>query len=388
MQSFNFTKSETQKLPTPNKAINYYKDTKEKGLSLYVTPKGHKTFYVRKRINGKDERINIGSFPETTIENARKEALKIKSMVAQGNNPNYEKRRLKSETTFKELFNQFMEFYSKKEKRSWKYDEREVNKFLSHIFNRKISSITTSEVKKIHDNIRINHGLYQANRVLERTRTIFNKAIEWGWEGYNPTNGIKKFKEYKRDRFIQPEELSKFFRALEKESNITARDYILISLFTGARKRNVLSMRWNEIDWYREIWKIPESKNGEAIVIPLIPQAITILKWRYNETNTDWVFPSGTSITGHFTDPKKAWKRILSRAGIKDLRIHDIRRTLGSYQAITGASLSIIGKSLGHKSPEATQIYARLHNDPVRNSISSAVNEMMKFNTNSKEYDK
>lgn len=78
-------------------------------------------------------------------------------------------------------------------------------------------------------------------------------------------------------------------------------------------------------------------------------------------------------------DPKKAWKRVLDRAGIKDLRLHDIRRTLGSYQAITGASLNIIGKSLGHKTVAATQIYARLNDDPVRDSMQTAVTKMLEY---------
>ena len=79
----------------------------------------------------------------------------------------------------------------------------------------------------------------------------------------------------------------------------------------------------------------------------------------------------------HFEEPKKPWARILERARITDLRIHDIRRTLGSWQALTGASLPIIGKSLGHKSTEVTQIYARLSNDPVRDSMTKAVTELM-----------
>ena len=89
-----------------------------------------------------------------------------------------------------------------------------------------------------------------------------------------------------------------------------------------------------------------------------------------------WVFPSFSSKTGHLADPKRAWKRILEKAQIQDLRIHDIRRTLGSYQAITGASLPVIGKSLGHKSSQATQIYSRLNNDPVRQSMEKAIGLM------------
>jgi integrase len=89
-----------------------------------------------------------------------------------------------------------------------------------------------------------------------------------------------------------------------------------------------------------------------------------------------WVFPS-TGKTGHLVEPKKAWKRILERADLSDLRIHDLRRSLGSWQAATGASLSIIGKSLGHKNINSTAIYARLNIDPVRESMETATSAMM-----------
>lgn len=109
----------------------------------------------------------------------------------------------------------------------------------------------------------------------------------------------------------------------------------------------------------------------------LIPQAIAILEKRYNSRANDWVFPSPSSKSGHIEEPKKAWKRILNRAGIKDLRIHDLLRTLGSWQAATGANSYIIGKSLGHKTQQATAIYARLNLDPVRASVERAAEAML-----------
>lgn len=89
------------------------------------------------------------------------------------------------------------------------------------------------------------------------------------------------------------------------------------------------------------------------------------------------LFP-GEGEAGHFHDPKKAWARILKRAGIEDLRIHDLRRTLGSWQTALGASGFIVGKSLGHKSMQATAVYARLNLDPVRNSVNAAADAMFK----------
>ena len=378
-REFNFTKAAIQNLPIPEKGMVSYRDTKEKGLSIYVTSKGVMSFFVRKRIIGRDERVVLGQFPTMSIEQARKRAQIVKGQVAQGGNPNNEKTQLRGEITFGEMVTKYIECYSKKEKKSWRYDVREFNKFLSHWFKRKLSSITNQDVRNLHQKIRSENGLYQANRLLERVRALYNKAIkEWGWKGVNPTDGIKKYKEIKRDRFLSKDELPRFFKAVSEEPSETIRDYILLSLLTGARKSNVLSMSWKDIDFHHKTWRIPDTKNGEPVVIPLIDQAIDILQKRKEtqEDNCPWVFPSKTSASGHLMEPKKAWQRILKNAEIEDLRIHDLRRTLGSYQAITGASLSVIGKSMGHKSQQATQIYARLSTDPVRESLTKAVEAM------------
>ncbi len=372
-KKFTFTKLSIQKLSFPEKGLVTYHDDKEKGLSLYLTSKGAATFFLRKRINGRDERIVLGAFPTLSVENARKLALKAKGDVAQGINPNSKRQRLRNETLFRDLFQEYMERYSKKYKRSWIYDEREVNKFLSHWFQRKISTITKQEVQSLHEKVKEENGLYQANRLLERIRAIYNKAREWGWEGRNPAEGIKKFKEKSRDRFIQPIELPGLFQALKEEENTAARDYIWLSLLTGARKSNVLAMRWDEIDWYHKEWRIPETKNGEPLHVPLEDHALEVLEARKAEATSPWVFPSEKSKRGHLADPKKTWMRVLKRANITNLRIHDIRRTLGSYQAIMGSSLPTIGASLGHRSQQATAIYARFNREAVRNSMEKAI---------------
>lgn len=370
---FNFTKQSIQILPTPKSGMVTYRDTKEKGLSLYVTAKGIRTFFVRKRINGRDERILFGQFPDVTIEQARKLTVQARSKVAQGIHPNEEKQKMKLELTFEELFEQYLERYSKKHKKSWRYDEREVKKFLSHWFKRKISTITKQEIQLLQERVHDESGLYQANRIVERIRAIFNKAIEWGWQGVNPASAIRKYKEKSRDRFLQPDELPRFIASLEQEENQTARDFFWIALMTGARKSNVLAMRWEQVNWDRNEWRIPETKNGEPVTLVLVDRAVEILKKRQRSTNSPWVFPGTGDKVEHYADPKKAWARILQRADISDLHIHDIRRTLGSYQAMTGASMQIIGKSLGHKSQQATQVYARMNLDPVRASVEKAV---------------
>jgi len=250
-KDFNFTKKAIEALPHPKKGFATYRDTAERGLSLYITATGAVSFYVRKRINGRDERVIIGQYPDITIEQARAKALAIRAQVAQGQDPIADKRRLRADLIFAEIFAEYMERYSKKQKRSWQYDEREVNKFLAHWFKKKATSISKQDVQLLHERIRDQNGLYQANRILERISSIYNRAIEWGWQGINPADGVRKFREKSRDRFLQPDELPRFFAAIEEEDNEVARDYIMLSLLTGARKSNVLAMRWDEISFER-----------------------------------------------------------------------------------------------------------------------------------------
>lgn len=423
-KTFKFTKSSLASISLPPKGKRRYaNDLEVKGLVLMITSTGHKSFYLRKNINKVKERILIGKYPDLSIEEARQITIQKLSLIAQGVDLVAEKRRKRDEMTLGELFEEYMERYSKPNKKSWIYDQREITKYLSHWFNRKISSIAKSEIRHLHETIHKKNGLYQANRMLERIRAMYNKAIEWDWEGINPTLGIKKYKEQSRDRFIQPHEMPHFIYALNTEQNETVRDFFFILLLTGARKTNTLMMRWEEINWELKSWRIPDSKNGEALMLPLIDRAIEILRTRRFLTNSEWVF-AGENPEKHYNDPKRAWRRILQRAtislwcadpvlailvdevkqqidetlfgdiifakikakakmnsivlpeGLMNIRIHDVRRTLGSYQAISGSSLQVIGQSLGHKSLQSTQVYSRLTIEPVRNSVEMATEAM------------
>ncbi|WP_341752533.1 MULTISPECIES: site-specific integrase [unclassified Candidatus Tisiphia] len=175
------------------------------------------------------------------------------------------------------------------------------------------------------------------------------------------------------------EELPGFFQALAEEKNQIMRDFILIALFTGARKDNVLTMRWEHISFADKKWYIPKtkSKNKEPYTVILASIVMKILKKRKGESNSEWVFPSERSSTGHLREPKKAWSRLCQKAGIKDLRIHDLRRTYASWMAISGASQYVIGKALNHKDSRSTEIYAKLNFDPVREFVEKAINEII-----------
>ena len=377
----NFTKAtlDTLILPATGKRGVYY-DIKTNGLQIRTTSAGVKTFSFFRRIkSGNPERVTLGRYPDMTIEQARRESARINSLMAQGINPNTDVRALKTETTLIELFDDFLEhrrnrkgaYLSEKTKNNY---FSSYNLYLSKWSNRQLSFFKDTDFDKLHTEIGKQHH-HAANAVIALASSLFGYATDCKlFKGTNPALGIKKFPEPPRARFLQADELPAFFKSLAEESNDITRDFFLISLLTGARRSNVLCMEWDQIHFERAEWHIPKTKNSESQTITLTPEVIEILTAR-KSCNPIWVFP-GIGTTGHLVEPKSAWKRVLKRAGITNARIHDLRRTLGSWQAKTGSSLIIIGKSLNHKSHRTTAIYARLDLDPVRASVERATGAM------------
>ncbi|MFU1519407.1 tyrosine-type recombinase/integrase [Vreelandella alkaliphila] len=431
MPKLNFTKKAIDSLePPPQGKRATYTDTKIPGLELRVTAAGTKTFSCQRWVKsaGRPERVTLGRYPAMTIEQARRKAMQIVSAIAEGDNPAAIRRQVRGEPTLAELFNDYLEKHAKKAKKTWAEDRRNFIKYVeTPLGSRKLSSLQRRDFITLHNKLSKTAPI-QANRVMALCSSVFGWAIDVELWETNPAAGIKKNRERKRDRFLQPSELPRFFQALAAEPSDTVRDFFLACLLTGARRSNVLAMRWEELELDEGVWRIPDTKNGEPQLATVPAQLVTVLNERRARIAGPWVFP-GTGKKGHFTEPRKGWERILTRAqalgivqalaekegweqarvqemteqalfqpgdlvqqcavtlskhamtpkqfSLLDLRIHDLRRTLGSWQAKHGASLAIIGKSLNHKSVQATAIYARLDIDPVRDSVTRAVDNLL-----------
>lgn len=384
----NFTKEALQALPKPDSGKRaVYLDIKTTGLQVRVTDTGAKTFSVYRRIKGgRPERVTLGRFPAMTVEQARKLAARINAEIEEGSNPAEVKRAHREEPIFAELFKEYGERHGKK-KRSWNTDESIYNNHLEKpLGKRKLSAIGRETISRILSDLeKAGKSGGTVNNVRALISSIYGRAIEWGYASVNPVVGIKTRTKVKRDRFLQSDELPRFFKALAEEQNATLRDYILMALLTGARRSNLLAMRWHDVNLTEGVWRIPRTKNGTPQNVTLSPEAITILEARNESADDDevFVFP-GVGESGHIEEPKKAVIRVMDRAGIpygrkveNGVTLHDLRRTLGSWQAKTGASLAIIGKSLNHQSQQTTAIYARLDLDPVRASVNTATAAMM-----------
>ena len=368
-EKMQFTKARIASLePVPGKRITVYDET-QVGLCIRVTPAGAKAFYCIRKVEGKVEWVRIGDAATVSIETARNTTAKIINDIAAGTNPAEQKRIKKAEMTFADLFAEWVRDCKAKGKKSLGNDERNYRLHLQGIAKKKLSDIQRTHIRALHRKISTGAGIYQANRVLALTRAVFNFGIKaLDIPGLtNPAAGLKMNREESRDRRLHPDEMPRFFEALATEPNRDMRDYFMLSLLTGARRSNVLAMTWTEINLDRGTWTIPGSKAKakDNITVPLTSAAIEVLQARREASGAQgWVFP-GTGASGHIVEPKKAWKGLLQRAGIEDLRLHDLRRSLASFQIDAGVSLAVIGKGLGHHSQQTTAVYARLAQDPV-----------------------
>jgi integrase len=404
MASLKFTKTSLSGLVLPEvgKRLTVY-DTDIPKLAIRVTHTGSKTFFVVKRAGHSIAWVKLGSFPELTVEKARAEAQRVLGEFATGSNPAEVKRAARKEQTLSELFTEYGTRHGEK-KKAWRDDQQRFRDYLQKpLGKKKLSEIMRGDIARVlSDAEKAGKAVATVRLIRALASSMFAKAIEWGYLETNPAQGVKiSGKKVTRDRFLQSDELPRFFAALAEEPSAAIRDLILLAVLTGARRSNLCAMHWDEIDLGACVWRIPETKNGEPQSVTLCPEAVVILEARKeamksseaNDTKNSgkakkpaskgFVFPSRNEA-GHILEPRQGIERVMKRAEIpfgrkvpNGVTFHDLRRTLGSWQARTGASLTIIGKSLNHKSQAATAIYARLDLDPVRQSVNTATSAML-----------
>ena len=375
---FNFTDERLRKLePAPSGKRNYYHDLLTPGLMLSVTATGSRSFMFQRWSPEKQRSVTVtlGKYPQMTIMEARGKSAIISVAVNEGEDPALEKKQKRDTMNVAEVLDLYISEHSIPHKRSSRADQVQIRLHLKPTFGtRRVDEITPDSVRSWHTALTKTMKPASANRHLALLRSVYNTMLP---DLPNPCRTTKMFREYSRDRFLQPEELEKFFQAVKEERqecNPDIADYLLLSIFTGARRSNVLAMKWADIDFNREQWRISgeESKNKSIMIVPLIGDSLDILNTRRRAASSVFVFPSHGK-TGHLQEPKTGWARIIKRAGLVNVRLHDLRRTMGSYQTIGGASTAIVGKTLGHKNPASTAVYARMTLDPVREAMEKAV---------------
>jgi integrase len=388
-EKINFTMAALAKLDPPEAGRRTVYDTKSPGLCLMITAAGAKSFYVYKKVDGRPERIRIGGFPEITVDTARDEATKISADIASGVNPAESKRKRRGELTMGQLFELYLEFHAVPHKKasSVATDRATWKRYMSSWEGRKLSSVDDNAIRALHGKIGKANGKYAANRLLALLSRMFTEAIKHReWKLANPCRGVTLFDEKSRDRFLQPEEIPRFLAAVDALENQQIADAFRLMLFTGARKGNVLAMRWEELNLTTGTWRVPDTKANEPQLVHLPEMAVTILtklkaadSAKPEHKQSPFVFPARTAgaKAGCLQDVTKSWEDVREAAGLPGLRMHDLRRSLGSWMAGSGASLIVIGKTLGHHDSATTAIYSRLNIDPVRAAVDTAVAAMV-----------
>ena len=347
-------------------------DTEIKGLGVRIYPTEEKTFVISYRISGRKRLMTLGPFGVLSVDQARGMARIHLGDILRGIDPLEEKERSTRGETVEDLCDLFLENHSKVYKKTWKDDEYRIKKHILPAWkNRRASNVSRSDVSTLHSKIGRDSGCYEANRTVELISKIWERGEHWGFlpkGSLNPARGVEKFKEKKRDRWVTPEELPRLAAAINQEENIYIKSALWLYLLTGTRKSELLKAKWEDIDFTRLEIRLPETKAGRVHHVPLSRPAIKILSAIPQQEDNPFIF-CGRKQGQRIVEIRKAWVRVRDEAKLPGVRLHDLRRTVGSWLVGSGASLPLVGKVLNHSNPSTTQRYAWMAEDHARQAL-------------------
>lgn len=345
-------------------------DGELKGFGVRLYPTGNKSFVMDYRIHNRKTLMVIGSYSKLTLDQARKDAKAKFAELAKGINPLQKRQEERQGNLIRDLCLAYIERHASN-KKSGKDDISRIERFIIPAWgNQQIINIKRSDIVALHIKLGV-QGKYQANRVYSLLSKMLNLARIWGFvpeEHINPCFGIEKFKEEKRDRFVSQEEFPRLAQAIDNELNQTVASAIWLYLLTGVRKDELLTLKWEDVDLVRKEIKLHDTKNGKNHYLPLSNAAIDVIQKIQRIDGNPFVIV-GKNEGQHLVNIDKPWQRIRREAGLEDVRLHDLRRTVGSWLAESGNSLHLIGKVLNHSNQSTTAIYARFGQESVREAL-------------------
>jgi integrase len=372
---FRLTKRAVDALEPRDKPFIVF-DADVKGYGVKVAPSGLKSFVLEYRpgTGGRGvtkRRVTLGRYGSMTPDQARNMALGVLAHVRLGADPQAEKSRQRAALTVADLIDAFLDSHVAKLKPNSRLAYAEsLAKLRAAHGAIKAEALTRVQVAALHRSL--SDAPYAANRMGAIVSSLYAWAEASGLvpEGHrNPAARLSRFRERSRERFLSAEELARLGDALAAAPNIDPFAIAAIRLLTvtGARLREILHARWNEVDFDRGFIFLPDSKTGKKPIY-LNAAALAILADLPRVEDNPHIFP-GRKDGKPRERLDRAWSIIRKAAGLDGLRIHDLRHSFASIGAGGGLSLPIIGKLLGHSQSATTARYAHLANDPVRQAV-------------------
>jgi integrase len=362
-------------IPAEGNAITY--DSGVSGFGCRVTAKGTRSFVLNYYTKGGTERrITIGRRPSWQTSAARTKAKELRREVDDGGDPLAEIEKTREAPTVANLCDRFIEEHLPRKRPSTVDAYKRI--LALHVRphfgqHTKVAAVEFADIDRLHRYVTKHRGDYIANRTVAVLSKMFALAVKWKWRADNPAKGIERNTESKRKRYLSGDELARLTAALAAHPDKQTANIIRLLLLTGARRGEILSMRWADIK--DGTWTKPASatKQKSDHCVPLSAPAQQLLSEIRESTRNlnargEYVFPSDGK-TGHVVEIKKGWASLCTAAGIKGLRIHDLRHSFASQLASAGASLPLIGALLGHSNPITTQRYAHLYDDPQKAAV-------------------
>ena len=356
-------------LEPPQKGNRITYDTDVSGFGARITAAGAISFVLnyRRKGDGKERRATIGSWPTWTVTAAREEAKALKRAVDSGGDPVGEDRALRDAPSVSEMCRRFAEEHLPKKRPATAADYKGIIREIeAELGNKKVAGVEFADVDRLHRRIS-KRAPYRANRVLAVVCKMFNLAILWKWRLDNPTRGIERNPEDKRERKLTPDELARLLSALDAYPDRQSADVLRLALFTGCRVGEAITSTWDMFDPTFTRWSKPatNTKQKKDHVVPLNAPARQLLLARHRDGIH--VFPGANRRTVW-----RHWREICSAAKIDGLRIHDLRHCYATTLASSGVSLVQIGKLLGHTKADTTLRYAHVLEDALTRATNTA----------------
>lgn len=358
------------------KASCIFYDTKIKGFGIRVQASGQRSFVLNYVVEGRERRMTIGAYPAWSVAAAREQAAKLRRQTDAGEDPLAAKEKARAAHSLNDFWPRYRDAVSAKKRPATHKGEISVwdRLILPTLGQRKLDDITPSDIDHLHAEISATAPI-QANRVLATLRHAFNVAKRWGLASNNPVTGTRLNPEQGRERYLTPDELWALVSALEKRPTNAPSLALRFMIATGCRKGEALAATWGQFERASGVWTKPSSHTKQKRVhrVPLNSEARKILDDAALLGGRAFVFPGKDEK--QLVDIKRAFHSACAEAGIKGLRMHDLRHTFASHLASAGTSLPIMGALMGHTQTATTARYAHLLDQPLREAseILSAV---------------